>query len=284
MRTTITSRIRHILAIIFILSLSGAPSMPSGTLLAETRDKGENTRDALSEKLIADYLRISSALAADSTKGVDAAAKRILTATESYLKNNPPNKEADELIESAKIISAHAKLLGSGKNDIMTARQFFAVISDELSWILSGQYKGSNRNKYHIFYCSMVGHYWFQKDPKIRNPYFGKSMSGCGSEVKEVVRETAANESEEEHDPFAVVDAPPSPRAEAIMKKLKCACCGKPLIPATCGCAMNTGKQVKNDITEMEDGGLKDAEIITRLRAKFGNRVVPEELSKEESK
>lgn len=271
---------------LFLLSLILAVAAVVFTTDSEETDKKEAPRNFLSEDFLKSYLKITDSLASDSVKDVSDAAKQMAVQLDGYLENRSGKNAADQLLNSAELISLHARLLQDENPDIEKARGIFSVISDQVSRVFSSDYDGPDKDKYHIFYCPMAGHYWIQKSPEIRNPFFGSKMIGCGSEVEAVEPEAAVTKSgeQEEDDPFAVIDAPPSQRAESIMKKLKCACCGKPLLPATCGCAVNTGMQVKNAISEMEDEGLKDEEIITRLRTKFGNKVVPEKLSGEGTK
>jgi len=39
------------------------------------------------------------------------------------------------------------------------------------------------KGKYAVNYCSMADRHWLQKDKKLKNPYYGKSMSDCGEKV-----------------------------------------------------------------------------------------------------
>ncbi|MEW5944860.1 MAG: hypothetical protein AB1742_01550 [bacterium] len=250
-----------------------------------------------SKELIGNYLKLSDALAGDSTKGLGEAAGRIVRLTDPYMKKKPAESGDGGFAESARIINRHAGLLAGEGVDLETARRLFAVVSDEFSRLFSTEYKGADRDAYHVFYCPMAGHYWVQKDAEARNPYLGSGMLRCGSEVEEarpaapppakhegMEHEGGEGDGGEDADPFSVVDAPPSPRAESLMREMKCACCGKPLHPATCGCARNLGMKVKNRIEEMEEQGLSDGEMIERLRAEFGKSVVPEKLNGRESK
>lgn len=271
------------------------PSCAEAGKADKNTDKNESEQHFLSDKFLDNYLKIAGSLADDSLKGVGESARQMDIPLDAFLKKRDGTKEPDEPSDIAELISLQAKLLQNEKLDIASARGIFGVISDRVASVFSSEYSGADKDKYHIFYCPMAKRYWIQKDRKIRNPFYGPSMIDCGSEVKTVKLEAAApsrtvnnegheemeEKSEEADDPFAVVDAPPSPRAESIMKKMICTCCGKPLLPITCGCARGLANKVKGQISEMEDQGLSDSDIVVKLREVYGNRVVPEKLSVE---
>ncbi|MEW6201724.1 MAG: hypothetical protein AB1546_07105 [bacterium] len=260
---------RYIFAIFVVLSAAIA------LIYAETGPKRNEI--SISDKLLENYLKMAEMLAKDSIDKLNVPAKELVRITDSYLKGAPIKGSASNFKESAKVINANAKILTTEKINIETARSAFAVISDELAWAFYKGHIGSKKDSYHIFYCPMADHYWLQKGTQVRNPFWGKRMLNCGSEVKEVTRKdkTSIKNKTEEYDPFAVVDAPPGERAISILKGLKCACCGKPLVPTTCGCAKKLAAEINNRISEMEDEGLTDEQIISRLRDKYGKGVVP---------
>ena len=86
--------------------------------------------------------------------------------------------EADHLFNN-ELIKAAGKLAASKNLDIQRAE--FAKLSIIL-WELIKKY-GPNIGSLYYQYCPMKKSYWISKDAEIKNPYYGKSMLGCGTTV-----------------------------------------------------------------------------------------------------
>lgn len=76
------------------------------------------------------------------------------------------------------------------QQSIELQRQTFLSLSRELiRYIERGVLKG--KTKAILFHCPMANHnrgaYWIQNEKGVYNPYFGKSMLTCGSEIRELV-------------------------------------------------------------------------------------------------
>jgi hypothetical protein len=112
------------------------------------------------------YLKVQTALAGDSLKGVDENASAIAKAVRTDdMKMLPAEvaQEADKLVKS---------------KDLKAAREAFKPLSDSLV-----KYLADNKvpkGTYHQAYCPMVKASWLQTDKSIKNPYMGKSMLTCG--------------------------------------------------------------------------------------------------------
>ena len=121
--------------------------------------------------LLASYDKIHASLADDSLSGVADAA-----GTLAKLAAGDPTKAlpAD--------IAAQAGALAQAQ-DLVAAREGFKRLSASLIGFLEGRKIGTG---YLVVYCDMARASWLQKDPTVRNPYFGKSMSRCG-EVKKAI-------------------------------------------------------------------------------------------------
>lgn len=114
------------------------------------------------------YLKIQSALAADSLTGVAENADAITKAIQGDAKTLPGE------------VGTQAEALAKAK-DLRTARAAFKPLSDSLIKYLADN---KARNAYVQVYCPMARASWLQADKTVNNPYFGQAMASCG-EIKE---------------------------------------------------------------------------------------------------
>lgn len=116
--------------------------------------------------LIAPYLRIQVALAADSVATVKADAGLIAA-------------EAGRLGPSGAAMKTAASELADASN-LNVARAAFGRLSEALIAFTETDRPavGSDLN---VAFCPMVKKSWIQKGTAIQNPYGGKSMQSCGS-------------------------------------------------------------------------------------------------------
>ncbi|MHA1568971.1 MAG: DUF3347 domain-containing protein [Alphaproteobacteria bacterium] len=134
--------------------------------------------DAVMNDVLAEYLKITDALAADRTDGVTAAAKKIQTLAGMLDADgvtgevaNPYRMIADRLAHAA------AELAQAG--DIATMRTALKKLSQPMAmWQHHARSTGVN-----TVYCSMYQGSWLQNGNDIRNPYYGSSMLTCGEIV-----------------------------------------------------------------------------------------------------
>jgi hypothetical protein len=116
-----------------------------------------SSSDAQSD-LLAGYVAISSALAADDAKGAETAATTLA-------------KEAKNAGDAA--LAAKADAVAKA-GDIATARKQFVALSTAV------EPRATGREGYVVMYCPMVDADWVQAKGDVRNPYYGKSMLTCG--------------------------------------------------------------------------------------------------------
>ena len=121
---------------------------------------------AMSAGVIDPYLKISAALADDSTEGVRAHAGEIATASTSL---GAP---------AMKIDTAALQLASFG--DIEDARTKFGVLSEALDNYMTGL-KLTPPEGVKVAFCPMVSKPWMQQGDTLANPYYGKDMLSCGS-------------------------------------------------------------------------------------------------------
>jgi Cu(I)/Ag(I) efflux system membrane fusion protein len=125
------------------------------------------------------YLKVHDALIADATDRVTSNAKT-LSDLVYRLQLSDPRGELDQL--TAPMAKSMEGLLSG---DLKKARDAFASMSDALAAYI----KGPGREEAHaagirIFHCPMRKAPWLQKGAAVQNPYLGKDMILCGTEIK----------------------------------------------------------------------------------------------------
>jgi len=135
--------------------------------------------DEAMQPVIGAYLEIHAALAADSTEGVKAAAKRILAAVPGLRSaDRGTGEEAQQLKEVPAQVEegARAVLEASGLDAVRDAfRRLSAPIA---AWAILRKPEGLL-----VAFCPMARGTWVQPRGEIENPYFGPRMLHCGHVV-----------------------------------------------------------------------------------------------------
>lgn len=119
--------------------------------------------DAL-QTVVASYLEVHAALAADKTEGVAASAKAIGAQAATMGTAGEPIAKAAKALESAA--------------DLKAARTAFGELSDAVIAATKADPKAAADVK--VAFCPMAKKPWLQKGDQIRNPYYGTSMLTCG--------------------------------------------------------------------------------------------------------
>ena len=120
---------------------------------------------------IEQYVKIQTALAADSLKGIPEAANAIVAAVQ---------ESGGALPDTA---ASQAQAVAKA-TDIKAARAAFKPLSTTLITVLSAQKEKTGR--YYEAFCPMARAAWIQADKKVANPYYGASMLTCGEIRKEL--------------------------------------------------------------------------------------------------
>jgi hypothetical protein len=125
-------------------------------------------RAAASESLkaiVQSYITIQSQLASDKVEDVKGPARAIAAQAVILGKNGPPIAKAADALERA--------------GDLAAAREAFGALTEAV--LAAGKAEGwKDVEGVRLAYCPMVQRSWLQKDPEIRNPYYGSSMLTCG--------------------------------------------------------------------------------------------------------
>ena len=144
-----------------------------GSALAEP-----SSFDAQMAPILEQYLKIPTALAADHTKGVAAAAKKLGRLASQLKPEALEGPYAKQLKGVPEKLRTHAARL-SGAKDIKAMRDALRELSKPMAlWASLAKPKGVS-----VMYCSMARGSWLQRDTTIANPYYGASMLRCGEIV-----------------------------------------------------------------------------------------------------
>ncbi len=122
----------------------------------------------------------SASLAADQLKDFNQAAAELWPAIEALATHFPPEHPWTPLIKNAQ---AQGKMAPTG--DLAEARRAFLPFSTVLVEFLRVARQQDAGTQVKIFRCPMAPKpgFWMQLQGPLRNPYFGKEMLDCGSEV-----------------------------------------------------------------------------------------------------
>ena len=115
--------------------------------------------------IVGSYLEIHAQLATDKVDGIKAPAAALVA-------------RAETLGEAGAAMAKAAKTVGDAP-DLATARDAFGALSDAV--VAAAKAEGwKDLGDVKLAYCPMARRSWLQKDEKIRNPYYGKTMLECG--------------------------------------------------------------------------------------------------------
>ena len=130
-------------------------------------------------EIIDAYMKIHGALVADSPEGVKTYAG-ILAGAVQKLKAGR-TKGMTKVVADA----VSQTLPGLLSGDIGQAKASFAILSQTMVEYVKGPGKEEARSQgIRIFYCPMKKESWLQTGSSVQNPFLGKDMLVCGSEIK----------------------------------------------------------------------------------------------------
>lgn len=130
---------------------------------------------AVDDQVLAAYLDIHRALAADSIEGVAAAAARLGQAAEAHRGHGGSHAAlAVALIEAAS---------GFDGLDLVNARQRFRALSQQMIRYRAMFSTVSDQTL--VIHCSMANADWLQTSASVSNPFYGRSTASCGEVIKQ---------------------------------------------------------------------------------------------------
>ena len=140
------------------------------------------------KEIVSAYLQLKTALTNDNTNDAATAGKALDAAFKSFDKSalTTEQKKTYEDIESD--AREHAEHIGANAGNIAHQREHFDMLSKDMYDLVKAF--GAGQTLYKDF-CPMYndnkGAIWLSESKEIKNPYFGKSMSTCGT-VKEELK------------------------------------------------------------------------------------------------
>jgi hypothetical protein len=142
---------------------------------------GTEAFDKQMSPILVVYLEIPRALAADQTKGVVAAAKKIKQLAPKLEPGSVSGRHAAHYKAiPAKLRAAADKLVKA--KDIDAMREVLKELSKPMAlWATLSKPAGIS-----VMYCSMAPGSWLQRGTKVANPYYGAKMLRCGEIVSGV--------------------------------------------------------------------------------------------------
>lgn len=158
---------------ILTLLLSFGTISPAGA-----GDQAQKQFDTDMQPILEQYLKITTALAADTTQGVSDAAEKIEGLAAKLDATHIAKAHAGHYGSMTKNIPTAAKSLAAAQ-DMEAARKALAELSKPMVlWMTHRDPKPIN-----IVYCSMFPGSWLQKGKTIHNPFYGAEMQDCGQIV-----------------------------------------------------------------------------------------------------
>jgi hypothetical protein len=160
-------------------------TLSAGSALAHS----EQFTQELTTTLVAPYLGIQKALAADDLRTAQQSAEAFLEALVKAPAEGAAKEETDAMLKPAQLITK--------ASDLAAAREAFLPLTQEFAVLL--KHIGTTRDTpLYLLHCPMAfgnkGADWVQADKEVSNPYFGASMLRCGSVKTEIGQEGAQSD------------------------------------------------------------------------------------------
>lgn len=157
-------------------ALGVALCLPARVAVADTASA--QRFDQQMQPVLASYLKIATALAADSTNGVTPASEAIAKQAAKLDAESLTGEHAAHHKDLPAKLRKAAQALSKAAT-LEEARKSFKQLSMPMAmWVTMSKPK-----HVHVLYCSMAKASWVQKHGDVRNPYFGSKMSTCGEVV-----------------------------------------------------------------------------------------------------
>ena len=158
------------------------------TASGPTANNSEQGNTGTIDQIVSGYLDLKNALANDSGVEAEKAANEI---SEAIAKLNESTLTPDQKKVYGELkddIKEHAGHIGKSGSNIAHQREHFDLLSKDMIDLVKAT--GTSKALYKDFcpmYNNKKGASWLSEIKEIKNPYFGKEMSGCG-EVKEEIK------------------------------------------------------------------------------------------------
>lgn len=142
---------------------------------------GSNASDAIVEN----YLKVKNALVADNQEKAAEAGGSLVADFNDFDKGSYSSEEQQELTDIIEDAKEHAEHIS--ESPIGHQREHFDILSKDVIDMIA--ITGTGKKLYQDF-CPMYndnkGAQWLSMTEKIKNPYYGSKMMGCGEVQKEI--------------------------------------------------------------------------------------------------
>ena len=143
--------------------------------------------------LVAEYMKLSSALAGDNYDEAAGTAKRALELLKEIDMTAMDHETHMAFMKDVQALTKNLQLIVAAE-DIEGQRRGFAAFSEAMEVMLK-QFGPASEQPVYRFKCPMAfggrGAAWLQASKEVNNPYFGEAMLGCGELVETVSGESA---------------------------------------------------------------------------------------------
>ena len=140
------------------------------------------------KEILAEYLQIKNAFAKDDSKEASAAGNEMVKTFANFNKSALTAEQTKIYNDIEDDAREHAEHIGSNAGKIEHQREHFDMLSKDVYQLVKTFGGGQ---KLYYDHCPMYndgkGANWISETREIKNPYYGKSMSTCGS-VKEELK------------------------------------------------------------------------------------------------
>lgn len=152
--------------------------------ILDTSAFGQGNADHSVQPVIQSYLNIKNALTLDKTDSVKSHAKTFVTDILAVTHPDMTREQHSVWMKYAEDLERDANIIAKS-TDLKKQRKAFKTLSTSFYSVL----KAMQINTADLFYqyCPMADAYWISESSDIRNPYYGKQMSSCGS-TKETLK------------------------------------------------------------------------------------------------
>jgi len=139
---------------------------------------GADEFDERMRPVLASYLDIQEALAADSTDGIQAAARSIAREAVKLDAKSVTGEHTAHYRDLPTQLQRAAAAVSSASS-LEATREAFKQLSKPIAmWATMSQHPVVD-----VVFCSTAKSSWVQQHGAVRNPYYGKSMPTCGEVV-----------------------------------------------------------------------------------------------------
>lgn len=158
------------------------------TSIKETTASTAANQTASIKEILAEYLQMKNAFAKDNSKEAATAANEMGKSFAGFNKAALTLDQAKIYIDIEDDAKEHAEHIGSNGGNIKHQREHFDMLSKDIYQLVKTFGGGQ---KLYYDHCPMYndgkGANWISETREIKNPYYGKAMSTCGS-VKEELK------------------------------------------------------------------------------------------------